>query len=181
MAEARFDRDPEKDQENQSKHGVSFAVAQFAFADPRRVIAEDLSHSSSEKRYYCFGEVGDGILTVRFTYREGVFESLVPVIGEEGSGFMTEKIRYTDEPLGDLKVVPDFLPSPEELAFREEGVKVTIALSKRSIEFFKREAAKRGTQYQRMIRRLLDTYARHHSRPLTTRSTRTRGKSSRAG
>ena len=94
---------------------------------------------------------------------------------------MTEKIRYTDEPMGDLKVVPDFLPSPEELAFREEGVKVTIALSKRSIEFFKREAEKHGTQYQRMIRRLLDTYARHHSRALTTRSTRTRGKSSRAG
>ena len=46
---------------------------------------------------------------------------------------MTEKIRYTDEPLGELKVVPDFLPSPEELAFREEGVKVTIALSKSSI------------------------------------------------
>ena len=72
MAEARFDWDPEKDRENQSKHRVPFAVAQFAFADPRRVIAEDLSHSSSEKRYYCFGEVGGGVLTVRFTYREGV-------------------------------------------------------------------------------------------------------------
>ena len=72
MAEARFDWDPGKDRDNQSKHGVSFAVAQFAFADPRRVIAEDLSHSSSEERYYCFGEVGGGILTVRFTYREGV-------------------------------------------------------------------------------------------------------------
>lgn len=56
----------------QSKHGVSFTEAQFAFADPRRVIAEDLSHSSSEKRYYCFGEVGGGVLIVRFTYREGV-------------------------------------------------------------------------------------------------------------
>jgi hypothetical protein len=86
---------------------------------------------------------------------------------------MTAKIRYTDEPLGKLKVVPDFLPAPEELAIREEGVKVTIALSKRSVEFFKQEAAKHGTQYQRMIRRLLDTYARHHSRPLTTRSRRT--------
>lgn len=94
---------------------------------------------------------------------------------------MTAKIRYTDEPLGDLRVIPDFLPSPEELAFREEGVKVTIALSKRSIEFFKREAAKHGTQYQRMIRRLLDTYALHHSRPLGSRAPRARGKSSRAG
>jgi len=78
---------------------------------------------------------------------------------------MSVKIRYTDEPMGKLKVVPDILPGPEELAFREEGVKVTIALSRRSVEFFKREAEKHGTQYQRMIRRLLDTYARHHSRP----------------
>ena len=70
MAEARFEWDPQKDQENQEKHGVSFAAAQFAFVDTNRVIAEDLSHSSGEKRYYCFGRVGDGILTVRFTYRE---------------------------------------------------------------------------------------------------------------
>jgi hypothetical protein len=35
MAEARFDWDAEKDRENQSKHGVSFGEAQFAFADPR--------------------------------------------------------------------------------------------------------------------------------------------------
>lgn len=93
---------------------------------------------------------------------------------------MTAKIRYTDEPLGKLKVVPDFLPGPRELVIREEGVKVTIALSKRSVEFFKREAERYGTQYQRMIRSLLDTYARHHSRPLRTNSTRTRGKSKRA-
>ena len=109
------------------------------------------------------------------------FESLAPVIGEEASKSMREKIRYTDEPLGELKVVPDFLPSPEELAFREEGVKVTIALSKSSIEFFKREAAKHGTQYQRMIRRLLDAYAEHHARSLTERSTRTRARAARAG
>lgn len=69
MAKVRFEWDPGKDQENQEKHGVAFAVAQLAFADSRRVIAEDLSHSSAEKRYFCFGEVGDGILTVRFTYR----------------------------------------------------------------------------------------------------------------
>lgn len=83
---------------------------------------------------------------------------------------MSEKIRYTDEPLGDLKVVPDFLPGPEELVFRDEGVKVTIALSKRSVEFFKGEARKHHTQYQRMIRRLLDAYAEHHSRPGADRS-----------
>ncbi len=95
---------------------------------------------------------------------------------------MSEKIRYTDEPLGDLEVVPDFLPRPEDLVFRDEGVKVTIALSKRSVEFFKSEAQKHNTQYQRMIRRLLDAYAEHHSRrSLTTRPARTRAKSARAG
>jgi uncharacterized DUF497 family protein len=72
MAKARFAWDPEKEQENQKKHGVAFSDAQFAFADPLRVIAEDLSHSSSEKRYYCFGWVERGVLTVRFTYRENV-------------------------------------------------------------------------------------------------------------
>jgi uncharacterized DUF497 family protein len=72
MAKARFEWDPDKDQENQGKHWLAFAMAQFAFADPKRVIAEDLSHSSSEERYYCFGRVGDGILTVRFTYRDEV-------------------------------------------------------------------------------------------------------------
>ena len=39
MAKARFEWDPPKDQENQEKHGVAFAVAQLAFADSRRVIA----------------------------------------------------------------------------------------------------------------------------------------------
>jgi len=87
---------------------------------------------------------------------------------------MSAKIKYTDEPLGKPKVIPDFLPSPEDLVFRDDGVKITLALSKRSVDFFKREAEKHNTQYQRMIRRLLDAYAEHHARPLTTRSTRTR-------
>ena len=72
MAKARFDWDPTKDQENQRKHGVAFTVAQIAFADIRRVIAEDQSHSSSEQRHFCFGRVDGGILTVRFTYRNDV-------------------------------------------------------------------------------------------------------------
>jgi len=94
---------------------------------------------------------------------------------------MSAKISYTNEPLGRLKVVSDFLPAPEDLIFHEEGVKVTIALSKRSVEFFKHEAEKHHTQYQRMIRRLLDAYAAHHTRPLTRRSARTRAKAARAG
>ena len=65
-----FEWDPGKDRTNQAKHGVPFALAQFAFADPRRVILEDASHSATEKRFYCLGEVGSGILTVRFAYRQ---------------------------------------------------------------------------------------------------------------
>jgi uncharacterized DUF497 family protein len=72
MANARFDCDTEKDAENQRKHGVSFSRAQYAFADPQRVIAKDISHSQTEERFYCFGEVDGGILTVRFTYRASV-------------------------------------------------------------------------------------------------------------
>jgi hypothetical protein len=71
---------------------------------------------------------------------------------------MSAKRRYAAEPLGKLQLVPDFLPSPAELALREESVKVTLALSKKSVEFFKAEAAKHHTQYQRMIRRLVDAY-----------------------
>jgi len=69
VPKARFDWDTKKDRENQKKHGISFSAAQLAFTDPQRVIAEDVSHSASEKRDYCFGRVLDGILTVRFTYR----------------------------------------------------------------------------------------------------------------
>ena len=72
MAEARFEWDPDKDTANRKKHGVPFHLAQYAFADPRRVIARDLTHSQSEDRFYCFGEVDGGILTVRFAYRASV-------------------------------------------------------------------------------------------------------------
>ena len=68
-----FEWDPRKDLANQEKHGVSFTEAQGAFFDKRRILAEDLKHSTSrEKRHYCFGSHGGGILTVRFTYRKGV-------------------------------------------------------------------------------------------------------------
>ncbi|TAN42130.1 MAG: BrnT family toxin [Nitrospirae bacterium] len=65
----RFEWDEEKDKENQIKHSVSFLLAQNAFFDPKRVIAEDISHSSEEDRFYCIGRVEEGIMTVRFTYR----------------------------------------------------------------------------------------------------------------
>ena len=72
MKKAKFERDAKKDKENQVKHGISFELAQYAFADPNRIIAEDLTHNQEEQRYYCFGKVGDGIVTVRFTYRVSV-------------------------------------------------------------------------------------------------------------
>jgi len=72
MSKVRFEWDEKKNKENIAKHGVPFEVAQYAFADSNRVIAEDLGHSEEERRYYCFGRVGDGIITVRFTYRGNV-------------------------------------------------------------------------------------------------------------
>lgn len=73
MSISGFEWDDEKDRENQSKHGIAFKAAQYAFFDPDRIIAEDLEHSMGERRFYCFGRAGagEGILTVRFTYRKG--------------------------------------------------------------------------------------------------------------
>jgi uncharacterized DUF497 family protein len=77
MAKTKFEWNVAKDKLNQEKHGISFAVAQQAFADLRRVIAKDDSHSQLEERFYCFGEVDGGVLTVRFTYRN----SIIRIIG----------------------------------------------------------------------------------------------------
>jgi len=72
LTKPSFEWDARKDADNQAKHKIPFALAQCAFADPKRVVAEDTAHSSGEQRYFCFGQVGKGILTVRFTYRSGV-------------------------------------------------------------------------------------------------------------
>src|SRR5882762_757356 len=155
---------PRPNARGQEKHGVAFAMAQFAFADPVSV-GWEMESLLSDSPTVTMSSVSTEL-----------------AIGARERESMSEKIRYTDEPLEALEVVPDFLPRPEDLVFRSEGVKVTISLSKRSVEFFKNEARKHNTQYQRMIRRLLDAYAEHHAkRPPTTRSARTRDKSSRAG
>ena len=85
----------------------------------------------------------------------------MPDIGGKAKNYMKEKIKYTDEPIGKVRVIADFLPSPEQLALKDETVKVTLSLSKTSVEFFKNEAKKYNTQYQKMIRRLLDEYTAH--------------------
>ena len=85
------------------------------------------------------------------------------VIGEKERKFMKKrkKTKYSDEPIGKIKIVKDFLPSPDELVLKEEAVKVTLLLSKSSVDFFKHLAEEKHTHYQKMIRSLLDKYAAH--------------------
>ncbi len=73
-----------------------------------------------------------------------------------------KKRKHTDEPMGELKVVKDFLPMPEQLVVKEEDVRVTISLNKSSVEFFRKTAQEYHTSYQRMIGRFLDWYASQH-------------------
>ena len=77
---------------------------------------------------------------------------------------MKRKVKYTDEPLGEIKIVKDFLPSPDKLVLKEKNVKVTINLKESSIDFFKKEANKHHTKYQKIIRELLDHYASNLSK-----------------
>ena len=72
MKSAQFEWDGEKDRENKEKHNVPFSLAQYAFLDPKRIIAEDIKHSDEEKRFYCIGRVDEEIMTVRFTYRDNI-------------------------------------------------------------------------------------------------------------
>jgi len=92
MADATlFEWDPGKDLENQKKHGVSFSYARNAFLDSKRVMLEDITQSFSEKRFYCVGKVGDGILTVRFTFRGKIIRII-------GAGYWRKgKIIYEKE------------------------------------------------------------------------------------
>lgn len=69
LAKVTFEWDERKNELNEIKNSISFETAQYAFSDERRIIAKDLDHSDREKRFYCFGKVNDGIVTVRFTYR----------------------------------------------------------------------------------------------------------------
>jgi uncharacterized protein (DUF4415 family) len=98
---------------------------------------------------------------MRFVFLELVF-------GGKEENYMKSRIEYTDAPpdveraLDGAKPVFDFLPPPEKLVLKKEKQKVTIMLSKESVEFFKRAAKENGVKYQTMINNLLDSYARHH-------------------
>lgn len=73
------------------------------------------------------------------------------------------KVKYTDNPIRKIKIVDDFLPQPKDLVLKEETAKITISLTKSSIEFFKHEAEKYHTNYQTMIRKLIDKYASRYA------------------
>lgn len=88
-----FEWDEDKNVENQRKHGVNFETAQYAFADPKLVIAEDLEHSRSEKRFYCFGKLKGGVLTVRFTYRKNRIRIIGAGFWRKGKKIYEEKNR----------------------------------------------------------------------------------------
>jgi uncharacterized protein len=91
MTKASFEWDPAKDLTNRAKHGISFSESQYAFDDPRRVIAEDVTHSTeAEKRYCCFGKCGDGVLTVRFTYRQQIIRIF-------GAGYWKRGLRIYEK------------------------------------------------------------------------------------
>jgi predicted DNA binding CopG/RHH family protein len=88
------------------------------------------------------------------------FEFLALAIGEKESRFMKKKmVEYSKGEIGKVKIVKDFLPAPSELVLKDDNVKVTLSLSRRSIEFFKREAKQQRVPYQKMIRALVDGYA----------------------
>jgi predicted DNA binding CopG/RHH family protein len=75
---------------------------------------------------------------------------------------MSKKIKYTNEPLMMGERVADFLPPPSRLVKKEQTVKVTLDLTKKSVAFFKHQAAKQSVPYQRMLRSLIDIYAERH-------------------
>ncbi|MEZ4510737.1 MAG: BrnT family toxin [Chloroflexota bacterium] len=86
-----FAWDEDKNFANQLKHGVSFQDAKSAFFDLQRLIIEDTAHSFNEQRYFCLGKVDDEVLTVRFTYRNGIIRII-------GAGYWRKgKKRYEEE------------------------------------------------------------------------------------
>jgi hypothetical protein len=89
---------------------------------------------------------------------------MAQVTGEKEGIFMESKTKYSNEPMGELRVVRDFLPPPDQLVLKEDHLKVTISLKKSSIDFFKMQAKKHKTSYQKMIREVVDGYALHYKK-----------------
>ena len=126
-----------KEQLNIIKHGIDFATAARAFIDPHRKIYTDNKHSQFEPRLLAQG------------------------IGAREKNIMIKKIsKDSDRPIGKMKRVNDFLPPPNQLVMPESTVKVTLSLTKSSLAFFKKQARKYKTKYQKMIREVVDRYAK---------------------
>ena len=83
---------------------------------------------------------------------------------------MKGKTKYRKAPkrvaeaIAQAKVVTDFLPSPDKLVFKESTVKITLSLSKRSIDFFKAKASQYNVPYQTMIKKVVDLYTEQHQK-----------------
>ena len=88
-----FEWDEDKNEENRQKHRVSFEKARQTFFDPHRIIAKDAAHSSAEERWFFFGEVDGGILTVRFTLRNGMTRIFGAGYWRKGKKYYEEKNR----------------------------------------------------------------------------------------
>lgn len=77
---------------------------------------------------------------------------------------MKKKIKYTDEPMGDIEIIEDFLPPPDKLVFKQDAQKITMSFTRSSLEFFKKQATKHNVPYQKMIRNLIDVYVARHNK-----------------
>jgi hypothetical protein len=86
------------------------------------------------------------------------FELLALDFGVKESLFMKKKTS-SDKPVGKLKVIADFLPSPEKLFPKVEMVKITLSVDETTLKFFKTVAKTSKTQYQKMMREVLKRYA----------------------
>ena len=66
-----FERDQNKSESNQKKHGVSFSEATAVFGDPLEVTINDPDHSQGEYRFLSIGKSELGrLLVVSYTERQ---------------------------------------------------------------------------------------------------------------
>ena len=156
-----FEWDEKKNRENHEKHAVDFMHAQRAFQDPHRLIVRDTSHSDNEERWFCVGDIKTGIVTVRFHDARLKNQDLrCRLLAQNAQNVLPaerttmkkleptrqvgEIAQYEDDPFalgevaeGEMVIVKDFLPPPEELVLREPATeKITIALSRETVTFF---------------------------------------------
>ena len=148
---------------NIHRHGVDFATAAKAFKDHKRKIYIDSKHSEKEERFFCIGKVEGKTLTVRFTYRGRRIRIFGAGYWRKGKQYYEKKMPDSNKTVGKMTIVDDFLPPPEKLVIPEETIKVTLSLKKSSVAFFKRQAKRHHTKYQKMIRELVDRYTVRYS------------------